>query len=364
MTGPSRSVRLRGSLRAWVRRTTVAFVLPLLVLSAAGAKTDNVKGEVKVSRDNGFTRLAFRLDEEVPAKVTLSNTILIIAFERPVDIAVDQLNAAAPDLISAARRDPDGSAIRIALAHPTKMHSIPAAERLFVDLLPENWAGILPGAPQSVVDELAQRARALEGKLRERGLAQAPAPPIAARVKVAVQPTFTRFIFDVPDGVEAAPERSEDKLVLGFNRQIRWDLADAKAALPEEIAAIDSDMDVASTRVTFVLKPDSAVREFREDHALVVDVDTPQAKPAPAPAIEPPQTVAIDKPAETAPAEPVREKQVKAEQKSAPAPAAAQKTPPKHAAKSAPPEVPKPVAAEAAAPRAPVLPPPPAPNPK
>jgi tetratricopeptide (TPR) repeat protein len=368
MTGPSRSFRRRGSLRAWARRAAFAFVLTALWFVAA-ARADQVKGEVKVSRENGFTRLAFRLDQEVPATVTLSNTILILTFDRPVDVAVDLLNAAAPDLISAARRDPDGSAIRIALAHPVKMHSIPAAERLFVDLLPENWTGVLPGAPQSVIDELAQRARESEDKLRARGLAQAPPPPIAARVKVAVQPTFTRFVFDVPEGIEAAPERSADKLVLRFNRQIRWDLADAKDALPNEILGIDSEMDFSSTRVTFALKPDASVRHFRDEHALVVDVDTPDAKPPPVPAIEAPQTIATDKPPETKPAEPAG-KHAEAERKTAETELPAQNAPEKSAkpalaetAKPALAEAAKPAAAETAASQASPLPPPPAPDP-
>ena len=38
-----------------------------------------------------------------------------MTFKKPVAIAVDRLNAGAADYISAARIDPDGTAIRIAL---------------------------------------------------------------------------------------------------------------------------------------------------------------------------------------------------------------------------------------------------------
>ncbi len=83
-------------------------------------------------------------------------SIMVINFAKPVNVDVDKLNAAAPDLISAARRDPDGKAVRIALAHRIKFNVMPAAERLFVDLLPEKWIGPPPGLPQAV----DRRARA------------------------------------------------------------------------------------------------------------------------------------------------------------------------------------------------------------
>ena len=139
---------------------------------AGGAKADEpVKGEVKVFTDGGFARLVFRLDEEVEAKVDVSGAIMVISFKKPVAIAVDRLNASAPDYISAARRDPDGTAIRLALARKVKVNTIPAAERLFVDLLPETWTGLLPGLPQEVVDELARRAREAERQLHQQRLA-------------------------------------------------------------------------------------------------------------------------------------------------------------------------------------------------
>ena len=71
------------------------------------------------------------------------------------------------DYISAARRDPDGTAIRLALARKLKVNTIPAGEWLFVDLLPENWKGVMPGLPQEVIDELARRAREAERQLHQ-----------------------------------------------------------------------------------------------------------------------------------------------------------------------------------------------------
>src|SRR5262245_3321773 len=80
------------------------------------AAVDAVKGEVSAAVENGFARLVFRLTEEVESQARLANNIVTISFQRPVDINVDRINASAPGYISAARRDPDGKAIRLALA--------------------------------------------------------------------------------------------------------------------------------------------------------------------------------------------------------------------------------------------------------
>ena len=97
--------------RALARAGRLAVALLCLAFAFAGAvparAEEPVHGTVKVSKEDGFSRMLFRFDREVVTKVTTNNLIMIINFARPVDVAVDTLNAAAPDMISAARRDPD-----------------------------------------------------------------------------------------------------------------------------------------------------------------------------------------------------------------------------------------------------------------
>src|SRR5690348_10697678 len=87
-------------------------LLLLLYPTAAGAAA--VSGEVAVSTKDGYARIVFTLSEEVDADVHLSNGILIISFKRPVDIPVTRIPETAASYIGAARRDPDGAAVRIA----------------------------------------------------------------------------------------------------------------------------------------------------------------------------------------------------------------------------------------------------------
>jgi tetratricopeptide (TPR) repeat protein len=315
MTASSpRLKQMRACARPWLRCGAPAMLLArgaLMLLALAmvftgSARADEpVKGEVEVLTDRGFTRLVFRLAEEVEANVTVSGAIMVIKFKKPVAVAVERINGSAPEYISAARRDPDGTAIRLALARKIKFHTIPAAERFYVDLMPETWQGMMPGLPQEVIDELARRVRESERQLRRQRLAAKQQTPPTIVVKVASQPTFTRYMFALPDAANVVPERADGRLTLNFDRQIKWDLADAKAALPATLESIEAETDFDSAAVVFRLNGSPEVRTFREERSIVVDVGLDGAKPkqaaegeakvtaAPqaAPAIESPETV-------------------------------------------------------------------------
>lgn len=280
----------------------------LLTVSAPARADDPVKGEVKVFNENGYVRLLFRLNEMVPVKVNDSFPIVILKFQKPVAISVDRLNETVPDFISAARIDPDGTAIRIALAGKMKVHPIPAAERLYVDLLPEPWTGVVPGLPEEVVEELANRAREAERLLRNQRLAAKQSKPATARVRVASQPTFVRYVFDLPNSANATTERRGDQLMVNFDHPIKWDLADVLATLPPTLKSVDAKLDDDSATVSFILNGTPKVRSFREDTSIAVDIGLDGAKqkqakaPAAAPAAAPDrQAAAPHAPAITAP---------------------------------------------------------------
>jgi tetratricopeptide (TPR) repeat protein len=280
------------------------------VLTSAPLRADPVNGEASVTTDGGFARLVIKLSEEVETKVTTSGTVLIIAFKKPVSIPVERINARAPDYISAARQDPDGSSIRIALAKKVKVNTINAAERLYVDLLPETWVGLAPGLPQDVIDEMARRTREAERQLRKQELAAKPKTDATIRVKVGVQPTFVRYIFELPEITNVVPESSPGKLTLNFDQPVRFDLADANATLPQSVERIDSDRDKDSASVVFRLKGKPLVRSYREGRSMVIDIGgpgsdkraaAPTEKPAAenalesgSPKIEPPESIASD----------------------------------------------------------------------
>src|ERR1019366_143684 len=159
--------------------------------------TDAIKGEATFAEAGGYARLVLRLAEDVDSEVSAAGSIIVIRFKHPVDIPIDALPEAVPDYVAAARRDPDGSAIRLSLARRVTINTMTAGERVFIDLLPDSWSGAPPSLPTEVVRELAERARVAERELRQqRALTEAKKrPPI--RVRASVLPTFVRFVFEV-----------------------------------------------------------------------------------------------------------------------------------------------------------------------
>ena len=272
-------------------------LLALLALAPVGAARadDPIKGEVKAVVDNGYARLMFQFDEPVEAKARVSGAIIVVTFNKPVSVAVERLNVNAPEFISAARRDPDGSAIRLALTHKVKVNTIGAAERLYVDLLPENWEGPMPGLPQEVIDGLVRRAREAERQLHKQQAEEKNKKPPLVRVKVANQPTFVRYVFAMPGTVNVVPERADGRLTLNFDQQVNWDMADAKASLPPTLKSIESEVELDFVAVVFALNGTPEVRVFREDRNIVVDIGLDGAKPKQAEAAgAPKQSAALE----------------------------------------------------------------------
>ena len=268
----------------------LATALVLIGVSFSGAcrAADSVKGEATFSASGGYARLILKLARDVPSDVTTAGSILVIRFAQPVDIPVDRLPEYAPDYVNSARRDPDGSAIRLSLARRVTVNTMTAGERVFVDLLPDSWNGPPPSLPQDVVRELADRARAAERALRlQRAEAEAKKrPPV--RVRTSVQPTFVRFVFEMPDGVGVSSVLNDQKLTLQFNASLTFDLADAKEAAPPNIASINQKVEGEATAVEMTLIGDVDVHSFREETNYVIDVafQAPQKPALPSPAAD------------------------------------------------------------------------------
>jgi len=263
-----------------------AAILTGFALVVPGRPADPVSGEAMFSSSGGYARLLLKFTEDVASEVSTAGSIIVIRFERPVNVSVERLPEGAPDYVSSARRDPDGMAIRLSLARRVTVNTMSAGERTFIDLVPDGWSGPPPGLPIEVVRELAERARAAERALRQqRAEAQAKKrPPI--RVRALVQPTFTRFVFEMPDGIGASSMLNDQKLTISFNALLTFDLADAKIAAPPNVASINQKIEGDATLVEIAMIGDVDVHAFREERNYNIDVafqqpDKPKAAAVP-----------------------------------------------------------------------------------
>ncbi len=239
---------------------------------AAPHNRQPVRAEVTVDVSDGYARLVFVLGDDVEASVHGSGNVLIISFDQPVIMAVEHLTAQASQYIVAARRDPDGRAIRLGLARKVSVSSIAAADKFFVDLLPDTWSGPPPNLPHEVVEELARRAREVEHLQRLAHQAEQKKKALPARVHVGSQPTFTRYVFDIPEHTSVSADRAKERLTLSFDAPLTFDLTDAEVALPANVASINAETEQDATLVRFSFMAPVDLRTFRDGKSYVVDI--------------------------------------------------------------------------------------------
>jgi len=259
-------------------RLAAGLVLLGSMVSGVCHAADAIKGEATFAEAGGYARLVLKLADDVDSEVSVAGSIIVIRFRHPVDIPIDALADAVPDYVAAARRDPDGSAIRLSLARRVTINTMTAGERVFIDLLPDTWKGPPPALPLEVIRELSERARNAERALRQqRAIAEAKKrTPI--RVRASVQPTFVRFVFEMPDGVGVSSALNDQKLTLSFTAGLTFDLADAKLAAPSNVASINQKLEGDTSAVEVALIGDVDVHSFREDKNYIVDVAFQQAE--------------------------------------------------------------------------------------
>jgi tetratricopeptide (TPR) repeat protein len=294
--------------RFWRTIFAIVFAAGALAVSAAASP---FPATVTVTVNGGYARMVFAANQYIDASTRVSGNVLIISFKEPIDISVDRMAQQAFEYVGAARRDPDGKAIRVALARPVTVNTMSAGEKFFVDLLPDTWKGLPPGLPQDVIDELARRAREADLILKRERQKEAQKKVAPIHVHVATLPTFTRYVFDVSNQVSVSADRAKDRLVLNFDAALTFDLAEVLSALPMTVGEVTSELDSDTAVVRFIFADKVDVRTFREENGYVVDVvnPTPGAnQAASAPAATPPAVAAAAspqvKPAQAAPAKP------------------------------------------------------------
>jgi hypothetical protein len=176
-----------------------------------------------------------------------------------------------PAYVSMVRRDPDGTSLRIALTGVFRPSLLEAGERVFIDLLPQDWTGLAPGLPQEVVSELARRAREAESQIRDETRRRETEPPKAVTVRVAQLPTLVRAVFIPPRVAPVSFRTSGNEAFLHFDAPLTLETGKLKAQLSPAVRAISAQAGSGSLVVKLTLEQGFEARGFREDETFVVD---------------------------------------------------------------------------------------------
>jgi len=231
--------------------------------------------QLAAHQDNGFGRLVFSFSKMPKVEARISNGILVVQFSEAVNVGLEPAARGLPRYIAAARRDPDGAGVRFALTQRVKLNVLEAGERLFVDLLPENWSGMPPGLPADVLAELNRR-------LHEAGSAKPaplPEPPKLLALHTGGRPGMVRlsFQFSDPSRMEFRAEDNEGMVTVSApaSAPVSFDLAAARAALPDIVTDLDVDDGPGAFTVRFRYPEHYRAQAFREGDTLVVDLEIP-----------------------------------------------------------------------------------------
>lgn len=257
---------------------SLAFGIGLSALAAAAglgapalAASATLRGDVM---QPGFGRLSLTFDEPTPTRIRVSNGVLVVAFGSSVKVDVAKIARELPTYVSIARVDPDGRGMRLALTRPFRTNLIEAGERAFIDILPENWTGVLPGPPPEVIAEISERLRVAEARAREAArLAQEQRKTLG--VRGATLPTLERLVFEAPPETTLTPELADGVLSLSFNQPMTVDPGAIRSALPSGVALVSHDAGKANTTLALSLPKDWQFRSFRDEDGLIIDLLKP-----------------------------------------------------------------------------------------
>jgi hypothetical protein len=275
---------LRGSLPVLALLAVIDPALSARLTGAKGAETGTGPG--------GYGRIVLTFDKPVTVKAKLAGGVLLLGYGERVGQGPERLAEDMPAYVSSVRRDPDGTGLRVALQRPYRVNLQMAGERIFVDLLPEGWAGLPPPLPPEVVAELARRARVAEEALKAR-IPEPVRKPLS--LELALLPTLTRLSLRMP--AEAVTTLTTEGNTTRLRVVGPWtiDPAGTRGRPRPGIAKLATETDATSASLLVTPEDGFQIGSEREDGAFLLDAV--RRKPA-----EPASTaVAIPGPATPAP---------------------------------------------------------------
>lgn len=244
----------------------------------AAAEAPRVEaGRLEIRAERGYARLVFTFADRPRHQVTANGGVLILKFDRPIDVSTDGITQQLGAYVSSVRKDADGMALRFALTRKLRVNTAEAADQLYLDLLLEPWTGAPPPLPPEVMAEIARKAEELEKQRQEeieRQRRKASVGPVMVTPSEA--PTFGRLEFLWKEKVSATLQRNGRELKIVFDKFGQVELGPIRAHLPPFIEDVQVADDDYRTTVSLTIDPIRDVRTFSEGNAFTIDVLGPE----------------------------------------------------------------------------------------
>ncbi|WOF74495.1 hypothetical protein QMT40_002147 [Parvibaculaceae bacterium PLY_AMNH_Bact1] len=267
-------------------------LVALALLSGSQIAPASAADDVRLSgaEKNGFGRLVFSWpdtglpedptvpDARLPGYETLvSAGVLVVAFERPLEIDIDDLLRRMPRYLALVRMDGDDRTLRMAMKADFKIHARKAGHELYIDLLAPGWAGDPPPLPADVVARIAEEERELQARAAQFAELGPQALEIVedlprVALRVGEQPSFTRLAFDWDRPVLYSTAFRDNRITITFDQIADLPLAALRVDPPAYVKSARAEKSGGRLTVFVETEPGVKVRDFREDLSVVLDV--------------------------------------------------------------------------------------------
>ena len=245
------------------RSLMIAGLLWAGIAASAAEQASSATARSMDAKDYGRIVLSFEHMPEVETSV--AKGVIVITFNRPINLLPDRIPADLPNWIAAARMDPDKKGLRLALSRAARPNLIEAGNDLYIDLLPEGLKGNPPPLPQDVIRDLSRKAR-IADELQK--------PANASNlllVDTASSPKLSRMVFRGASPSALRVSRKDQLVELEFLGDYKLDIARLRSELPNGFKSIDMDKSenglIIRIQIAMGAIPDARV----EDGAAVVD---------------------------------------------------------------------------------------------
>ncbi|MBV1886842.1 MAG: tetratricopeptide repeat protein [Parvibaculaceae bacterium] len=256
---------------------SLMFVLP----ASASTAVDAV-----ASQEQGYGRIIFKWPavateellenpdiQELPDyDAVVAANVLVLTFEKPFDVDMKGLLRQMPSYLALVRRDLDGKTLRLAMKSNYQINTQKAGSDLYLDLLPADWKGPLPGLPEKVVTALAERAEALKLAVEEKvQTLEIAEPSQRLDMRVGEHENFTRLVFDWGQPVLYTMVQRGNRATVTFDRSAVLSLARLRVDPPKFISSAISFEKDGRLTVSVDVPTGVVVSDFREDLSVVMD---------------------------------------------------------------------------------------------
>ena len=228
------------------------------VILPTAARADAVTTE----SDGGFGRIVFTLDPVAHVKPALAGSVLTLAFDRKAAINANAIVQGLPGYIAGVRADPDGKTFRFALIQNARLHESASADRVAIDLVPNNY----PGVPADLPPPPPKEASAVDVAKLD-----------ALKIRAGAYANFSRLIFDWPKNVPYAVFPGAGHITIRFEAMARPDFAAFENVSPPWVKEAGWRVENKGTVIDFTVDPQSGYKDSRDGSKILLDILAPKS---------------------------------------------------------------------------------------